>query len=162
LAGADIQSAYKGHRVGRWVIAPDERGCMADTAPSEKSDLNVLYLPDVDQVFVGVTGPDLPYNREGSKYEVNVVFQHVDKALSSPRSPWTGRIFFGFLVGGRNALLSRFKSPILDDFASSSRVELVMNGKTIVAFDIAGSAAMVAALKECAQIRGKENSTIRG
>src|SRR5204862_5756312 len=102
------------------------------------------------------------YLREGAKYEVNVVFRHDDNPLNSASSPWAGKIFFGFLVGGRHGLVSRFKPPILDDVASSSDITFVMDGKTVAAFQIAGSAAMVAALKECAHIRAKENATIRG
>ena len=162
LAGANVQSAYKQQSAGEWLISPNERGCMADKVFVGNASVNLWYFSKENKVMFGFSDPKLTFVREGSMYGLSVVFRRPTGSPNLTPNPWENHVFMGADLSGTNAMVGAFKSPILDDFASSSSVALYMNGKFVSGFQIPGGSAMVAALRECARIREKETSTTGG
>lgn len=154
LAGAAVTSSYKEQRVGHWLIVPEVGGCVADAVYARKSSVNIRYGFNGDAVLLGVSDPDLTFVQEGKVYKLRIAFRRSDNSLDES---WGEQPFFGGVVGGMNALIGRFKSPLLSVLSSSTGFTLALAGKPVTGYTLNGGAAMIAALKECAAVRQREN-----
>ena len=154
---ASITSAFADRTVGNWLVSAKEHGCSAIALFEGGSDLFVTFDVAKRSSMIGLSDPKFRSLKDDEKYELRVVFSKGQKVDTG----WGEVTFYGGVDDkdpqAKQRLLGKFNSEVLIDLASSTGIHFYRGDMLVDGFDLKGSTVMVAALRECAAIREKEN-----
>jgi hypothetical protein len=155
LAGADVQSAFKDRNVGQWLVGPTEHGCSTVAIYEDKSSVYFSYDIGLNEVMLSFGDPKFKSLKRDQKYKLTVIFVTPTFRVDDG---WGEADFTASIdPDGGQSLMGKFKGNMIDDLASAVAVKFMRGDVLVDAFKLTGTADTVAALRECARIRQKEN-----
>lgn len=154
MVGATASSATAGtpysldrevDNVRGWTIAANQsrNGCLAFATFKSETSIEIGFDGNKDRAFLLFANQAWDHLREGTTYDVKLVFDGHKRWNGSARAVGIGKLHALVFEG--------IKADFVLDFANYTTIQVDMNGRRLDGFNLAGTRAAVKSLVDCSQ-----------
>jgi hypothetical protein len=137
-------------RVAGWSIYRNKADCSAYSVFADDESVGISYDASDRATSIVFTDADATSLDEGDTRTIDIYLKRTDGSLDDR---WKGTEFtVGTDADKRRIFVSaKLDEPALNDFKNATAVTFFYNDKKIAAYQLAGSAAALKAVKQCSQ-----------